>query len=162
MCQISSRSVYSVDLWLRTKTIQFVPFLEFGILWCRQLAAIWESWTRMYKYKPSPIQRYQNRFCTRTSLWQNQVHNLWHSKAWWTDSQKKLNVFGHPGSGWNPNPTKLGMVIEDLEHVLAPPNFWGLTHSFAYGGALKICGEPDPLNLKPPNSVTLWANPSKF
>jgi len=39
-----------------------------------------------------------------------------------TDKQtdKKLNVFGHPGGGCNPSPTKLGMVIEDLEHVLAP------------------------------------------
>ena len=33
---------------------------------------------------------------------------------------KKLNVFGHPGGGCNPSPTKLGMVIEDLEHVLSP------------------------------------------
>jgi len=33
---------------------------------------------------------------------------------------KKLNVFGHSGGRWNPSPTKLGMVIEDLEHVLAP------------------------------------------
>ena len=38
-----------------------------------------------------------------------------------TNIQKKLNVFGHPGGGWNPSPTKLGMVIEDLEHVLSPP-----------------------------------------
>ena len=38
-----------------------------------------------------------------------------------TDRQtKKLNVFGHPGGGLNPSPTKLCMVIEDLEHVLAP------------------------------------------
>jgi len=38
-----------------------------------------------------------------------------------TDKQtKKHNVFGHPGGGWNPRPTKLGIVIEDLEHVLAP------------------------------------------
>jgi len=33
----------------------------------------------------------------------------------------KKHVFGHPGGGWNPSPTKLGMVIEDLKHVLAPP-----------------------------------------
>jgi len=37
-----------------------------------------------------------------------------------TDRQtEKLNVFGHPCGGWNPSPTKLGIVIEDLEHVLA-------------------------------------------
>jgi len=32
----------------------------------------------------------------------------------------KLNVYGRPGGAWNPSPTKLGMVIEDLAHVLAP------------------------------------------
>ena len=39
-----------------------------------------------------------------------------------TDRQtdKKLNVFGRPGGGLNPSPTKHGMVIEDLEHVPAP------------------------------------------
>jgi len=35
-----------------------------------------------------------------------------------TDKQK-TRFFGHPGGGSNPSPTKLGMVIEDLEHVLA-------------------------------------------
>jgi len=49
-----------------------------------------------------------------------------------TDKQaKKLNVFGHPGSGLNPSPT---MVIEDLEHVLAPLKFLRLMHSFAARG----------------------------
>ena len=39
-----------------------------------------------------------------------------------TDKQtQKLNVFGRPGGGWNPSPTKLGTVIDDLEHVLSPP-----------------------------------------
>ena len=39
-----------------------------------------------------------------------------------TDKQtdKKLNVFGHPSAGWNPSPTILGAVIENLEHVFAP------------------------------------------
>jgi len=36
-------------------------------------------------------------------------------------TNKKLNVFGRHGGGWNPSPTILGMVIEEnLEHVLAP------------------------------------------
>jgi len=37
-----------------------------------------------------------------------------------SDGQTKINVFRHLGGGLNPSPTKLGMVIEDLEHVLAP------------------------------------------
>ena len=41
-----------------------------------------------------------------------------------TDRQK-LNVFGCPGGGRNPSPTKLGMVIEDLEYVLAPVKLLG-------------------------------------
>ena len=42
-----------------------------------------------------------------------------------TDKQK-LSVFGRPGGGCNPSPTNLGMVIEDLEHVLAPLKLMGV------------------------------------
>jgi len=41
-------------------------------------------------------------------------------------TNKKLNFFGHPGGGRNPSPTKLGMVIEDLEHFLAPLKLLGV------------------------------------
>jgi len=34
----------------------------------------------------------------------------------------------------NPSPSKLGMVIEDLERVLAPRKRLGMTHSFAARG----------------------------
>ena len=37
-----------------------------------------------------------------------------------TDRQKNQRFFRQPGGGRNPSHTKLGMVIEDLEHVLAP------------------------------------------
>ena len=37
-CQISPPSVYSVALW--RQNAQSLPFLDFGILWCRQLAAV--------------------------------------------------------------------------------------------------------------------------
>jgi len=45
-----------------------------------------------------------------------------------TDRQtdKKLNVFDCPSGGCKPSPTKLGMVIEDLEYVLAPPKLLGI------------------------------------
>ena len=37
------------------------------------------------------------------------------------DRQTKISTFfRHPGGGWNPRHIKLGMVIDDLEHVLAP------------------------------------------
>ena len=35
-------------------------------------------------------------------------------------TDKKLNVLSHPGGVRNPSPSKLGIVIENLEHVLAP------------------------------------------
>ena len=41
-------------------------------------------------------------------------------------TDKKLNVFGHPGGGWNPSPTTLGMVVEDLDHVLVPLKLLGV------------------------------------
>jgi len=40
-------------------------------------------------------------------------------------SDKKLNVFGHPGGGRNPSPNKLRLMIEGLEHVLAPLKLLG-------------------------------------
>jgi len=44
-CQISSRSVYYVELcWRKSQFLRV--FLDFGIQWCRHLAAVWESWTR--------------------------------------------------------------------------------------------------------------------
>ena len=30
----------------------------------------------VYNYKPSPIQRHQNRFCTPTPSWRNRAHKL--------------------------------------------------------------------------------------
>jgi len=133
-----------------------------------KLTAVWESWTRVHNYKPPPTQRHQNRFCVPTPSWRNRAHNLWCLKAWRTNRQtntqtirQKLNVFGHPGGGWSPSLTKLGTVIADLEHILEPQTFPGMTHSYAARGRSKFWGTR-PLNLKAPNSVTPWANPSKF
>jgi len=61
-----------------------------------------------------------------------------------TDKQK-LNVFG----GWKPSPTKLGTVIEDLEHVLAPLELLRLTHSFTARGRWKF-GDNQTPSLKTP------------
>jgi len=54
---------------------------------------------------------------------------------------KKLNVFGRPGGGWNPSPTKLVTVIEDLEHVLLILlKLLGVWHIVSPLGALKVSG----------------------
>jgi len=74
----------------------FIFFLDFGILWCRQLAEIWGRWTWVCSYKPSPIQRHQNRFCSPTHSWRNQAHKLWHSKVWEKTDKQKTQRFWPP------------------------------------------------------------------
>jgi len=59
------------------------------------LATVWQSWTWVHNYKPSPIQRYQNRFCTPTPSWRNRAQSLTFTSV--TDKRtKNINVFGHP------------------------------------------------------------------
>ena len=40
-------------------------------------------------------------------------------------NKQKINVFGCPGGGRNPSPNKLRLMIEGLEHVLAPLKLLG-------------------------------------
>jgi len=149
-----SISVYSVGLCWRKNPI-FTVFLDFGILWCRQLASVWQSWTRVNDYKLSLIQWHQNCFCTPTPSWRNRAHKLWHSKAWrtsrqtdrQTDRQTKNSTFLVPGSGWNPSPTKLGMVIEDFMRVPAPLKLLGSDAVSPVGGAENVV-ETTPPQLK--------------
>jgi len=150
-CQLSSRSVYSVALW-RRKTQNFVAFGLRPFV----VSPIGSNLRKlntgvMDNYKPSPIQRYQNRFCTSAPSWRNRVHKLWHSRAWRTDKQtdKKLNVFCCPSGWWNPSPTKLGTVIEDLEHVLAPIELLGIRHIVLSLGGAENLGEPEPSTWNP-------------
>ena len=56
---------------------------------------------------------------------------------------RKLNVFGRPGGSWSPSPTKLGVVIEDLEHE-------GVRRSFPARGVLKIWGNHPLSSNNPP------------
>ena len=68
-----------------------------------------------------------------------------------TDRQtKKLNVFASPGGARSPSPTKLGMVIEDLEHVLAPLKRFVIRRIVLPLGGAENWGNPDPLKFKPP------------
>jgi len=74
--------------------------------------------------------------------------------------KKKLDVFGRPGGGgWNPISTKLGMVIEDLEHVLARKLFRVWRTVLPLGGAENL-GITRPHQLK--TTITPWANQTKF
>ena len=83
---------------------------------------------RSYCGQNPPHPMASNCFCTPTPSWRNRVHKLWHSKAWRTNRQtnkQKNSTFWPPGGGWNPSPTKLGMVIEDFKHVPAPLKLLG-------------------------------------
>ena len=67
-------------------------------------------------------------------------HKQTNSKAF-IDGQthKKLNVFRRSCGGWNPSHTKLGMVIEDLEHVLGPLKRLGVWRTVSpIGGTEKL------------------------
>jgi len=124
---------------------RFCHVLDFGILWCRQLVTIWESWTKMHNYKPSPVQRYQNHFCTPMSSWWNHAHKLWHSKAWRTNRQmdrQKPQRFRSPR--WCVKYT----VIENLEQILAPLKLLGIRARVSLLGGAENSGETHPLNLK--------------
>jgi len=127
MCKILSQSVYSVALWWQNP--QILPFYGLWHFVMLQLAAIWESWTWVHNYKLSPIQQCQNGLCTGEIVCTNfdvQKHDRQ------TDRQKPHCFLAAPAV-WNLSPTKLGVVIEDLEQstFLYLENFWGQTHSFA-------------------------------
>jgi len=60
-----------------------------------------------------------------------------------TDRQKNSTFLATPAA------TKLGTVIEDLEHILASPKLFRVRRVVSPLGSAQILGEPDPLNLKP-------------
>jgi len=75
-------------------------------------------------YKPSPIQQYQNHFYTPMPSGRSHLHKLCYSKASWTNTVtiEKLNICCRPGSEQSLakfEPDEIGMVIKDLEHILA-------------------------------------------
>jgi len=122
-CQISSRSVYSVAS-VAEKT-QFLPFFGLRHL---VLSSIGTSLTKLnmgaqLQTFPYPTASksflYCNAFIAKSGA-QSLTFKSVTNKQTNRHTNKKINVFGHPGGGLNPSPTKHGMVIEDLEQVLAP------------------------------------------
>ena len=59
-----------------------------------------------------------------------------------------------PGGGWNPSATKLGMVIEDLEHVLAPQNLLQVRRIVSPLRGAQNLGVTRPRQLKTPITET--------
>jgi len=138
----------STGIFYRSLAVKkfFYHFVDFGILWCRQLTAIWESWTRVHNYEQFRYPTASKRLWTPTTSWRNREHKLRRSEATnrqtYKHTNKILNVFGRPGGGWSLSPSKFGIVVEDLEHVLAASKQSGLRHILLPLGALKIWGNP--------------------
>jgi len=117
---VSSRSVYSVVLWHWKTPI-------FAVFWISAFSGV-ANWQQSEKGEHE---------CTTTNVPLSNgikivsVFQRLHGEIGRTISDfqkrdeqtnrqtKKLNFFGCPGGGWNPSPTKLGVMIEDIEHVLA-------------------------------------------
>ena len=95
------------------------------------------------------LQAYSNDIWTK-SLAQTMSFNSMTDRQRDRQTDKKLNVFASPGGARSPSPTKLGMVIEDLEHVLASPNIFRSEVQYCRYRTLKIWGKPDTLNSKLP------------
>jgi len=66
-----------------------------------------------------------------------------------TDRQKTLH-FCRPSDGWNLSPTKLGLVIEHLEHILDTSKTFGVWCVVLPLGGAENLWETCPPQLKPP------------
>ena len=168
-CQISSPSVYSVALWWHKK-------LDFAVFWTSAFCgfAIWQYTEKVECRCTTTTFLYpmvSTSFLYWTALWRHIVHTISvvqkRDKHKPTHRQTKNSTFRRHGGGWNPSPSKLDMVIEDLEHVLAPLKRLGvwhivLTQSFTARGRWKFGGNPKPLIWNPHNSVTLQRFHSNF
>jgi len=98
------------------------------------------------------MQRHQNRFSTPNAFMaksgtQADVQKRDEQTEGQTD--KKTQRFWPLRRRLNLSPTKLGMVIEDLEHVLTHPRILGIPCIVAPLWGAENSGTPDPLNLKP-------------
>jgi len=157
-CQISSASVYFVALCWRKPP--FLPFFGLRRLMVSTVGSSLRNLDTVAQLRTFPSPTVSTLFVSvlQTPSWQNGTHNLWRSKAWrtnrqtdrQTDRQKKLNVFGHPSGGWNPSPTELDMVIEDLEHVLASRKLLGVWCVVSPLGSAENLGTNRPRQLKTP------------
>jgi len=128
------RNFFSIGLFCRpllAKNPNFCRSLDFGFL---VLSPIGNSLTKMNtSAQPQTIPYptvsksflYSNAFIAKSGA-QSLTFKGVTNRQTVRQTDKKLNVYGHPGGGCNASPTKLGMVIEDLEHVLAPRKLLGV------------------------------------
>ena len=72
------------------------------------------------------------------------------SKAWQKNTQTEVNTFGSPGGVQRLSLTELGMVIEDLEYILALQKCLRVLRTVSPLGSAKNLGVTRPPQIKPP------------
>ena len=130
-CEISPRSVYSVVLWLRKPPIFAVFELRHLVVSpvvssLRKLNTAAQLQTFPYPTVSKSF-LYSNAVMAKSgaqSLTFKSVTNSQTNKQ--TNKQKNSKFLAAPAASEITAPTKLGMAIEDLEHVLAPLKFFGV------------------------------------
>jgi len=136
-------------LWRRETQI-------FAIFWTSAFSDV-DIWQQSEKvehrnYKPSPIQRHQNRISTPTPSWRNRANKLWRSKAWRTDKAWRADKkrFSPPRRRMNfePHQTWHGDKGPRARSCTSK-TFVGLTHSFAARGTENL-GVTRPRQIKTP------------
>jgi len=155
MCQMSSRSVYSVVLWRRKKN-QFLPF--FAVFWISAFSDVANCVINLRKLSmgaqlqtfPYPTASksflYYNAFMAKSGAQTLTFKSVTNKQT----NRQKTQRSWPPRRRVKSQPTKLGMVIEDLEHVFSSPKtFRGLTHSFAARGRWKFGGKQTPSTWNP-------------
>jgi len=122
------RNFVSIGLFCRpvaaknSNFCRFLPFIGLRHLVMSPVGINLRKLSTVHNYKPSHIQRHQNRFCTPTPSWRNRAHKLRRSKASrtdrHTDGQKRF---------WPPR-------RPPRARSCASKTFGGLMHSFAARG----------------------------
>ena len=96
MCQILSRSVYSVALWWRKKT-QFLPYSGLRHSVVSPFGSNLTKLSTDAQLQTFPYPRHQNRFCSLTSSWRNRAQSSDVQKRdEQTDKQTKTQRFWLP------------------------------------------------------------------
>jgi len=122
---------------------QILPFLDFSILCCHQLKV-----KHVFTTTNLPLLSNGIKIVSVLQHLHGEIvqTNCDVQKCDW-QTNKKLDVLATPVAGKIralPN-----LVIEDLEHILAPLKLSGVRHIVLMLGSTKNLGETHPLNLKP-------------
>jgi len=150
MCQTSSWSVYFVTLeGENPQILQFFGLQHFLVLPIEGVETA-ERPTAQLKSTNLPLSNGIKLVSILQCIQGKIVHtipsftSLLFTSVMHTHTNKKLHVFGCPGGRWNPSHTKVGMVIEDFEHILASQKLLGIQCTVWLQGGTENSGNPSP------------------